>query len=105
VRCASWWPADVEWAEIDRWIESRMAAAGVTITVADINWELAPPPQDDGPRGLLDLLEAAVIESLAYRLLAQLVLHELHSVQLDRDVLDGQRHLDLKRAREKVPAL
>jgi hypothetical protein len=68
------------------------------LTANDISWELAaieaPASNDD------DLLVRAVTEAQSYRLLAQSALHALHEVTLERDVLRGQRILDLQRQRK-----
>ena len=71
------------------------------LTAADIRWGLsAEEPEVSG--SILDLLEVALVEAQSYRVLAQQALHVLHGVQLERDVLRGQRLLDRRRDRERT---
>src|ERR1044072_2116093 len=50
---------------------------------------------------LLEQVIDLTSERDAYRCLAQQALHQLHTVTLERDLLRGQRALDLRRAREQ----
>lgn len=93
------------------------------ISACDINWEIKPAPwpsvaTECQSAGLseealdaldrLGLSEACVIgrvvdvttERDIYRELAQQAFHALHIVTLERDVLRGQRRLDLQRRRQ-----
>ena len=69
------------------------------INAEDINWELSPVAP--APAADIDLLTCAIAEAQSYRLLAQVALHELHNVTLERDLLKQQRMLDRRREREK----
>ena len=71
----------------------------MTITADEISWDLAPAEETSIPTED-DLLGIAIVEAQSYRLFAQLALHALHEITIQRDVLRDQRQLDRRRQRE-----
>jgi hypothetical protein len=57
------------------------------LTAADIPWELAVAPATTSD----DVLVDAVVEAMAYRVLAQQAIHQLHALQGDITRLERER--------------
>lgn len=74
------------------------------LTADAINWELPPSEPEAQPTDVSDLTVEALIEAQSYRLLAQRLLHHLHDVQVEREVLREQRRIDRSRARAGAQA-
>jgi hypothetical protein len=63
------------------------------ISASDIVWELGQEEPTSGD----DALTTAICEAQSYRILAQQLLHALHDVQVERDLLKKQGLIDRRR--------
>src|SRR6185295_15345472 len=73
------------------------------LTAADIDFEFKagpwPTPADTPIEDVYDRIVDLTIERDSYRQLSQSLMHALHHVTLERDLLRAQRTLDRQRAR------